>query len=108
MLLCIIHRRLQNVAVPPRGTFVQVSLASDGHACALDSEGAAHCWGAIGGPQGGLYTTPGPYVQVATASQFTCAIRVDGTLDCWGEAPRVWGSPHAPKRDQRFLEISAQ
>lgn len=95
---------------------VQVSLSSDGHACAVErgaggSGGSVVCWGAIGGPQGGTYRAGGgPYLQVATASGFTCALRVDGTLDCWGEAPRVWAAhaASAPQRDQRFLEIAAQ
>ena len=90
----------------------QVSLASDGHACAVErASGGVVCWGAIGGPQGGTYRAGGgPFLQVATASGFTCALRVDGTLDCWGEAPRVWAAhaASAPPRDQRFLEIAAQ
>jgi len=99
------------------GGAVQVSLSSDGHACAVEGRGGPGggggvvCWGAIGGPQGGTYRAhDGPYVQVATASGVTCALRVDGTLDCWGEAPRAWAAHprSAPPREQRFLEISAQ
>ena len=108
---CTTFPRLQNVASPPFGSFVQLSLASDGHACALRSNGSAVCWGALGGPQGGEHSSPGPYVQIATTAHFTCAIRVDGSLQCWGEYPRVWSqsSPSfAPPAGMRFLEISAQ
>jgi alpha-tubulin suppressor-like RCC1 family protein len=66
------------------------------HACAVKSEGTLWCWGANGFGQLGDGTTddrPSPVavtalgsdvVQAATGYDFTCAVKRDGTLWCWG------------------------
>lgn len=87
---------------------MQVSLASHATACALDSDGALVCWGGMVGPQGGTYRQAGPYAQLAAGSAVTCAIRLDGGLDCLGEASRAWAAATAPSRRTRFREVSAQ
>jgi len=68
--------------------------------CALDTAGAAWCWGAhlgalgIGPQQGDVtrYATPQAvlgghhFTQIATGGNHTCAIRDDGTTWCWGRS----------------------
>lgn len=45
---------------------------------------------------------------MSCGSHFSCGIRVDGTLECFGEWPRVAASPGAPGKDTRFMEVSAR
>ena len=67
------------------------------HACAVKTDGTMWCWGANGYGQLGDGTfedraTPVPVtalgsdvVEAATGYSFTCAIKRDGTLWCWGD-----------------------
>lgn len=89
---------------------MQLSLASDGQACALTASGDAACWGALMGEQGGHTVIPGPFIQVAVAAHFSCAIKVDGTLQCWGEVDRqLTQFPDGTGiKTRRFLEVAAQ
>jgi alpha-tubulin suppressor-like RCC1 family protein len=58
------------------------------HACALDSEGVAWCWGLIPGDT--TYGTPQPvpgdqyFSAIFAGGQFTCGVAVDGQAWCWG------------------------
>lgn len=58
------------------------------HACALDSEGAAWCWGSIPGDT--AYGTPQPvpgdqrFAAIFAGGQFTCGVAADGQAWCWG------------------------
>lgn len=74
--------------------------AADGHACALrdraGDRGSLYCWGndaygqlgtgATGGPSAGPVppTTPTGFTQVAAGADFTCGLRGEGQLFCWG------------------------
>ena len=79
-------------------TLTQISAGS-GHTCALDSSGAAYCWG--GGALGAGPGTPGAFAPVAvdtsgvlagkTLTQIsagfdhTCALDSAGAAFCWGD-----------------------
>jgi hypothetical protein len=108
-------------SAPSAGSsFLQVSVADDGHACAIAADFRLWCWGSFvsgAAPQ----SWNGTFVQVAAAEGVTCALRADGTLFCLGEARRLWsgrptrGAARAgekerlpPTRDTQFSEISSQ
>lgn len=79
----------------PTGKFVQVS-AGKYHTCGVREGGTLACWGA--GTQarecmGSLWDDPecgqslppdGDFTMVAAGASSTCAIRIDGSLTCWG------------------------
>lgn len=79
---------------PPIGTYKGIS-AGEVHACAIELDtGRVVCWGA-GASDGGCFPTrnyhcgqaegaPGPFVEVASGEQHSCALREDGTIACWG------------------------
>ena len=84
-------------------TLTQISADENGmYTCALDSAGAAYCWGAASFGQlgnGGVASTPGVPVavvtsgvlsgkvltQIATGSGSTCAVASTGAAYCWGQ-----------------------
>jgi alpha-tubulin suppressor-like RCC1 family protein len=61
------------------------------HACALDTEGAAWCWGFIPADDG--YGSPQPvpgdhrFDKIFAGGQFTCGLANDGQAWCWGLGP---------------------
>ena len=75
------------------GVYTQIS-AGDRHACGIQTDGSAWCWGtnAYGqlGKSAGADTSPaivneaGPWVYIAAGLRSTCAIKADGSLWCWG------------------------
>jgi alpha-tubulin suppressor-like RCC1 family protein len=66
-------------------------------ACACDVTGAVYCWGSNANGQVGDGTKdyaiapvkvvglPSPAAQVRTTRHATCALLIDGTIDCWGD-----------------------
>jgi hypothetical protein len=104
----------------PQARLLQVSVASDGHACGVTEGYRLVCWGSFVSPQGGEQVWNGTFLQVATAQHLSCALRGDGTLMCLGESRRLWSGqptrgkkdlpppPAVPKRDTQFAEITAQ
>lgn len=81
------------------GSFVAVD-AGTGHACALDADGAASCWGfnmlgEVGSTKFGE-TVPTPFlvpgghafVSIAAGDMYTCALKADGRAFCWGSGNR--------------------
>jgi hypothetical protein len=76
----------------PTGQFVQLSVSPSGHACAVGISGDLHCWGSFYGARGGHGSFNGTFLQVAAGDHITCAIRVDGTLFCFGENQRLWSA----------------
>ncbi len=82
---------------PPQGEFTKVSISSN-HACGLLTSGEIECWGywllrpKIQPPEGefsmisagwGGYPT-GWYAPIATDLGYSCGVRLDGSLECWG------------------------
>jgi len=49
---------------------------------------------------------PGPFVQVAAASTYTCGLRENGTVECWGAPLEEYGQT-LPPEGERFTQISA-
>ena len=106
----------------PVGAFLQVSVAADGHACAIADDFRLWCWGSFVSATGGIRSWNGTFVQVAAAEGISCALRADGTLLCLGEERRLWSGRTTrgvvaktgekerlpPSRDMQFSEISAQ
>ena len=67
---------------PPAGRFVEVAIGSD-HACAIRAgSGEVACWGK--GYHGETQAPGGAFVKLCAGVFFSCGIRVDETLDCWG------------------------
>lgn len=76
-------------------TWVGISVGST-HACGIKTDGSLWCWGKNDFGQVGVGTStaafqspveaaqPGPWVSVATGDGSTCAVKLDGTLWCWG------------------------
>jgi alpha-tubulin suppressor-like RCC1 family protein len=72
-----------------------VDAGSD-HVCARLTDGTIRCWGHnYGGALGNGYTTDsavpvapltpaGAFLQVSAGNGYTCAVRTDGSLWCWG------------------------
>src|SRR5262249_19736088 len=67
-----------------------------GHACALDGDGLAYCWGNNGagqlgigteGDQKGAYPVASDlrFVSIAAGHTHTCAITTDFDMYCWGD-----------------------
>ena len=88
----------------PTGAFSKVSVSQHGSvACAIRTSGRLECWD--GNPFGrvsrvvdpanqggwGQYSMSATYAEVSVSEQTACAVRTDGTLDCWGY--RLWASP---------------
>jgi alpha-tubulin suppressor-like RCC1 family protein len=73
------------------------------HVCALDTEGAIHCWGGddhAGLPGSSLHNDstidsqtvpPGTYKEVSAGAFHTCAINTDDELVCWGAGSPMQG-----------------
>jgi hypothetical protein len=81
-------------ATPARATALALSAS---HACALDDEGI-HCWGRasrgqVGGGSPYVHGAPVPVsalddaVLLGAGAARACALRVGGTLTCWGRGP---------------------
>ena len=54
------------------------------HICALDEEGAIHCFGDDTYDQISTAPTNTGYRQIASAQQRSCALDTYGFVDCWG------------------------
>jgi alpha-tubulin suppressor-like RCC1 family protein len=74
----------------------QVSVGQ-GHVCAIGQDGELLCWGrgknlqlGVAPPPGDQLRTPTPvaggasYRHVGAGQEYTCAVRTDGRLACWG------------------------
>ncbi len=78
----------------PPGSYAAISAGVE-HQCALDSGHRATCYGSSG--HGELDTPDTPLLRTAEGLDFTCALRTDGTLTCWGcedaEIPQACDPP---------------
>ncbi|HSJ09039.1 MAG TPA: hypothetical protein VK928_03975 [Longimicrobiales bacterium] len=89
------------VAVTTEARFVAISVGAD-HACALGTDGTAHCWGSNRNGQLGasldtpwwyasqpaINNTPMPFHSISAGAHHTCGVSastgVDGRIYCWG------------------------
>lgn len=77
----------------PSGTGYHPLTGGFGHACALNTEDRAVCWGR---DKAGLLDAPDDaFVQLASGSYFTCGLKENGDVLCWG--CREEAAPH-PER----------
>ncbi len=87
-------------AVMPQGVTFETLSAGGAHTCAVDSAGAAWCWGANTYGQIGDGTTVGTLVPtevsmppavaftaITSGQDFTCALDDAGAAWCWGNNP---------------------
>jgi alpha-tubulin suppressor-like RCC1 family protein len=74
--------------------------------CAIDKTGLLRCAGANGSGQAS--PPPGAFRSVIAGDGFTCGIRLDEELTCWGDGQSALESPHANTRGPRgrFAEVS--
>jgi len=90
------------VEPPPPG---QLTMISSGrfHACGLEPDGSAVCWGGDGFGQA---SPPAGerFVSISSGLEHTCALRTDGRAVCWGSDRYGRSSPPA---GERFVSISS-
>ena len=90
------------VLLPADAKFTQIA-AGKYHACGLQTDGTALCWGSN---INGSLKIPGgnpTLSRISAGNNFTCGLRNDGAIACWGEDGRGQASPP----DGRFDEIAA-
>jgi len=64
------------------GRFTALSVGLDDHVCGLRPDGGAVCWG---DDTWGQSTPPDePFRSIASGTGYTCAIRLDRSITCWG------------------------
>lgn len=78
------------------GTQVTQLAAGGGHTCAIKTDGTLWCWGTndrgqLGSDLGNDHHTPIQIAEIGTAAKqvsagynFSCALKTDGTVWCWG------------------------
>ena len=92
-------------STPPSGSFVSVSAGGD-HTCGVKTDRSVVCWGNDFMGQSsadsrltlltsmitGRYndhrtqaTVPGPFASVSAGFWYTCAVKTDGAVICWGD-----------------------
>jgi alpha-tubulin suppressor-like RCC1 family protein len=70
-------------AIPPSGTFLQVSAAMGGwHTCGVRTDNTVACWGSNN--HGQAMPPNGTFSQVSTGKWHSCGLRTDNTIACWG------------------------
>jgi len=118
------------VECSPRPVRVQTDVrfarlfAGPWHACGLDPEGAAWCWGdnrwtQLGSGDGATHWTPVPvnttlrFRSLSPSYYHTCGVALDGALYCWGAPiwaqvpPGDWTSPIPVAPERRFTAVAA-
>ena len=89
------------VQLPGDAQFTQIT-AGKWHACGLQNDGTALCWGSN---VSGSLEIPDGYrtlSQIDAGLNFTCGLREDGAIACWGQNNMGQSSPP----DGRFDEIA--
>lgn len=71
------------MADAPQTPLVQIA-AGDFVTCAIDMDGAVHCWGKD--VAGSTFEPDGTFVQISASDAYsTCAISSEGDVQCWGQ-----------------------
>ena len=90
------------VPLPEDAQFTHIA-AGKWHACGLQADGTALCWGRN---ISGSMELPGGYpsfTRITAGLNFTCGLRIDRAIACWGQNDYGQASPP----DGRFEEITA-
>jgi len=88
--------------LPDDAKFTQIT-AGKYHACGLQADGTALCWG---NNINGSLELPGgnpSFTRIAAGLNFTCGLRIDGAIVCWGRN----GVSQATHPDGRFSDVAA-
>ncbi len=92
-----------SVKVTPVARFSAISVG-DGSTCALDTAGAAFCWGFRYDAQTPTAVAGGQRFQsISNGGSHACAVTAEGLVYCWGRSRAAQLEPHA----QRFRAVSA-
>ena len=88
-----------SVPLPADAQFTQIT-AGKHHACGLQADGTALCWGrnisgALELPGGNLTLR-----RISAGLNFTCGLRIDGAIACWGENNHGQASPPVGRFDE--------
>jgi alpha-tubulin suppressor-like RCC1 family protein len=99
---------VDNHRLPDRcGLNPEPNWTEECHVCAIDRSGEISCAGA--NDHGESRPPPGRFTSLAAGRDFTCAIRSDGALLCWGAGTTKTQSERAyraPLRRGSFVELS--
>ncbi len=91
----------KNQSMPPAGPgFIQVS-AGKTHACALTATGQMLCWGS----PFSMTMVNGPFTELASGTDFTCAVATNHLLSCFGLLGIAF---RIPEPEPTFSKISAR
>ena len=90
------------VPLPDDAQFTQIA-AGKWHACGLQADGTALCWGR--NIRGSLEQPGGnpSFTRISAGLNFTCGLRIDGAINCWGRNNAGQAAPP----NGRFDEIAA-
>ncbi len=101
----VCHGKCENaLAAAPADAFVAISTGFS-HACGLRSDGTVTCWGFSGAcgleadvifagepcwtePAAPLPNPAGAFAAISAGHSYTCGLRPNGEIDCWGTVPR--------------------
>ena len=96
------HTPVPDFAPPPDDAqFTQIT-AGKHHACGLQADGTALCWGRN---ISGSLEQPGgnpSFTRISAGLNFTCGLRIDGAIVCWGRN----GVGQATPPDGRFSDVA--
>lgn len=82
-LVCVGRASDGQLLVPSDSGYVEVS-ASSKHGCARKESGEVSCWGAANSASGENKAPAGAFLRVAVGEGFSCGVRADHTVACWG------------------------
>lgn len=80
----------QSIPAAPDDTIVAISSGTL-HTCAVTERYEGVCWG--WNAYGQLNVPAVDFAQLAPGDAFTCGLRTDGKVACWGSSPAVGGAP---------------
>ena len=83
---------------PSTTVFVSVAAGRVG-SCAVDEDGAVHCWGRNGDEQSALPADLRPVIQLSIGDGHGCALHEGGSVSCWGDNAGNAGDKATPPDD---------